>query len=106
MGARPRSNATQPRIRGRTLQRIRHHHFMLHPLCVECERQGFVRLATQLDHIVALVNGGKDFDQDQGKNRQGLCDEHHQDKTRADLGQHVKKRIGPDGWPVETDRSR
>lgn len=47
---------------------------MLHPLCVECEKEGFVRLATQLDHIVALVNGGRDFDKDHGKNRQGLND--------------------------------
>lgn len=97
----PRIEAVKPRIRGRTLQRIRRHHFMLHPLCVECEKRGVIRLATQLDHIVALVNGGKDFDQDEGKNRQGLCDEHHEAKTRADLGQRVKVQIGLDGWPVE-----
>lgn len=87
------------RITGRRLQRIRERYFDSHPLCVECEKAGRVRLATELDHIVALVNGGLDFDQDKGKNRQGLCFDCHEDKTRSDLGQRVKKRVGADGWP-------
>ena len=65
-----------------------------------CERKGRVSLATQLDHIVALTNGGLDFDKDPGQ-AQGLCTECHEDKTRQDLGQRVKKRIGPDGWPID-----
>lgn len=87
------------RITGRRLQRIRQRHFDSYPLCVECEKAGRVRLATELDHIVALVNGGLDFDQDSGQNRQGLCFDCHEDKTRSDLGQRVKKRVGADGWP-------
>ena len=55
--------ARRRRIRGRRLQEYRAAWFRLHPLCAECERNGKVRLATQLDHIVALDNGGTDFDQ-------------------------------------------
>ena len=89
------------RIRGRTLQRIRKAWFQVYPLCVDCERKGRVRLATELDHIIALTNGGKDFDQDDGANRQGLCDECHELKTAKDLGRTHKQRIGADGWPTD-----
>ena len=88
-----------PRIRGRWLQRFRLRHLGRHPLCVMCEKAGRVRLATELDHIVALTNGGMDFDKDPS-NAQGLCSACHEDKTRADLGQRVKKQVGLDGWPV------
>ena len=41
------------RIRGRRLQAYREQYFRMHPLCAECDRNGVIRLATQLDHIVA-----------------------------------------------------
>ena len=87
------------RIRGRRLQEYRAAWFCLHPLCAECDRNGKVRLATQLDHIVALENGGTDFDKP--GNRQGLCDACHEVKTARDLGHRSKRRIGLDGFPVE-----
>lgn len=74
------------RIRGRWLQQIREAYLSEHPLCAHCSTEQRPVLATQLDHIVALANGGKDFDADGGKNRQGLCDDCHDVKTRADLG--------------------
>jgi len=83
------------RVRGRRLQRIREQHFRLHPLCVRCETAGRLAWATQLDHTVALVNGGKDV----AENRQGLCDDCHKEKTREDLGQKERPEIGLDGWP-------
>ncbi len=89
----------QKRIRGRRLQQYRAQWFCLHPLCAECERNGKVRLATQLDHIVALDNGGTDFDQP--GNRQGLCDDCHEVKTARDLGHRSKRQIGLDGFPVD-----
>ena len=46
---------TKSRIRGRALMRLREQHFDAHPLCVECLREGKTTPATQLDHIVALV---------------------------------------------------
>lgn len=60
-----------------------------------------VRLAEVLDHIVALENGGPDFDTDCGQNRQGLCVECHEVKTREDFGYRTPQRIGVDGYPVE-----
>ena len=92
---------SKPRIRGHALQRIRAAYFRLFPLCLHCRAEGRVTVATELDHIVALVNGGLDFDQDDGLNRQGLCKAHHARKTAADLGYEYIERceIGLDGWP-------
>ncbi|MFA9288044.1 HNH endonuclease [Comamonas sp. SY3] len=97
----PRPSSSVTRITGRRLQRIRERHFDSYPLCVMCEKSGRVRLATELDHIIALVNGGLDFDRDRGCNRQGLCLDCHEDKTRSDLRQRPKTQIGSDGWPVD-----
>lgn len=85
------------RIRGRRLQLIRKAHFLRHPLCVHCMAKGIVRAATQLDHKVALVNGGEDVEE----NRQGLCDACHDLKTKVDMGYRQRAAIGLDGWPVE-----
>ena len=85
------------RITGRRLQRIRKQVFGEQPICVACKAKGRVTVATQVDHIVALVNGGED-DHD---NRQALCEECHEAKTRRDLGQRERPLIGLDGWPVE-----
>jgi 5-methylcytosine-specific restriction enzyme A len=70
------------RIRGRKLQAIRARHFAAHPICVACEAQGRVRMATELDHVIALANGGKD----EHGNRQGLCSACHKAKTAKDMG--------------------
>lgn len=85
------------RIRGRKLQAIRARWFSRWPLCVHCERAGRTRLATQLDHILALDNGGADTD----ANRQGLCDECHDAKTALDMGYRPRVAVGLDGWPLE-----
>lgn len=86
------------RIRGRALQRIRDHHLSANPLCVHCLNKGRVRLATQVDHIIALCNGG----QETSGNRQSLCDLCHREKTALDLG-HISAppRLGCtiDGQP-------
>jgi 5-methylcytosine-specific restriction protein A len=70
------------RVRGRRLQAIRARHFKANPLCVMCQAKGKVSLAVELDHIIALTNGGEDTDE----NRQGLCTECHAAKTREDMG--------------------
>lgn len=54
--------------------------FSRDPLCAECRRLGFVRLATQRDHVVPLEEGGADDE----TNEQGLCDEHHDAKSLAE----------------------
>lgn len=78
------------RLRGRHLQKIRDRVLSANPLCVICKH-----VATQVDHIVALTNGGLDVE----ANRQGLCDECHKAKTRQDMGWRDKPSIGLDGWP-------
>lgn len=85
------------RIRGRRLQQIRKHHFMEHPWCAMCLSEGKKRIAVELDHIVALCNGGQDADD----NRQGLCKRHHDEKTAKDLGHKPRRVIGVDGYPVD-----
>lgn len=71
---------TPGRTRGRKLQAIRKAHFAAHPLCVICQAEGRIVAATELDHITALANGGKDDGP-----RQGLCRQCHATKTRRDL---------------------
>jgi 5-methylcytosine-specific restriction protein A len=84
------------RIRGRKLQEIRKRHFEQFPLCVECQRLGRITLATELDHIKALCNGGTDTED----NRQGLCAECHDAKTARDMGHRPRLAISLDGWPI------
>lgn len=58
--------------------------------------------AFELDHIVALANGGKDID----SNLQVLCSGPkgcHAKKTARDLGHTPPRLIGLDGFPVEVD---
>ena len=76
------SQAAGYRIRGRELQRIRAEHFRAHPLCVHClaKTPPRISVATDLDHTVALENGGTDTPD----NRQGLCAECHETKTIKD----------------------
>lgn len=49
----------------------------MHPLCVHCEGNGLTTVATEVDHIVALNQGGED----EWNNLQGLCHECHAKKT-------------------------
>ena len=62
-------------------------------MCAMCK----VSAATELDHIVALANGGTN-DED---NLQGLCAACHEIKTTADLGHKPRVTTGIDGWPVD-----
>lgn len=95
----PGRPSTTSRLRGRRLQRIRTEYFALHPLCEHCEQNGKVRLATELDHRIALDNGGKDFNEDPSQ-KQGLCADCHAIKTSTDLGH---KPVGGDAQGMPTD---
>ena len=92
-----KTKASVNRIRGRKLQAIRKRHFEQHPLCVMCKKNGLITIATELDHIKALCNGGTDTPD----NRQGLCLSCHAIKTSKDLGHRSIKSIGIDGWPLD-----
>lgn len=70
----------EQRIRGRQWMSIRAKWFREHPLCAGCYEQGRAVPATQLDHVVPLIDGGKD---DQS-NYQSLCVTCHDSKTRSE----------------------
>jgi len=58
------------------------------PLCVLCNRNGVVRVAVEMDHIIPLNEGGLDHE----SNLQGLCHACHADKTAAEqLARHRRK---------------
>jgi 5-methylcytosine-specific restriction protein A len=87
-----------PRLRGRRgveqrLRRLRR----THGLCELCHKKGRVEVAVEVDHIIALVNGGEDTDE----NTQNLCRPCHDEKTRKDLGFKGRRPpTGLDGWPL------
>lgn len=91
---------TAKRITGRRHGIIRDRVLSANPLCVMCQAEGRVRLATEVDHVIALTNGGAEDPHDDS-NRQGLCGPCHEIKTNADLGYKPRIEIGLDGWPVE-----
>ena len=91
-----------PRIRGRKWMAIRDRIKRRDcGLCQECKRHGRIKPGTEVDHIVALTNGGTNDDD----NLELLCAGCHETKTNADLGYKPRVTTGLDGWPVEQDRS-
>lgn len=65
-------------------QRLRKLHLAKSPLCVYCERMGKMELATTVDHVTPIRDGGAPFD---GANLQSLCTTHHSaTKQREDRG--------------------
>lgn len=84
------------RLRGRKAVAQRERRVQMYPICLECLAEGIVKATDEIDHTIALANGGEDTDD----NCQGLCTAHHVDKTNRDMGRTVKQRIGEDGWPV------
>ena len=81
------------RIRGRALQALRRRLLSNSPMCASCKES----VATELDHVIALANGGSNDD----SNLQGLCASCHETKTAADLGRSQRVTTGVDGWPVQ-----
>lgn len=65
-------------------------------LCQQCKRQGRLTPAAEVDHIVAITNGGGDQDE----NLEALCHDCHRTKTAADTGKRTPTEYGADGWPV------
>ena len=51
------------------------------PLCVECERNGEVVAANEVDHIVPKAQDGADDE----SNYQSLCRHHHSQKTAREV---------------------
>lgn len=64
-------------------QRLRKQKLRLNPLCEHCEREGKVRPATVVDHIVPIKEGGIALDIN---NLQSLCKPCHDSKTAREDG--------------------
>lgn len=75
-----------PRMRGRAWMDRRAAWLRANPLCAHCTEQGQTIVATQVDHIIPLWNGGADDE----SNYQSLCVPHHDAKTAAE----AKERAG------------
>jgi 5-methylcytosine-specific restriction endonuclease McrA len=89
----------EKRLRGHAWLRLRRLILMNDPLCVMCGAEGRAQAADEVDHIIALANGGTN----EADNLQPLCREHHRIKTASDLGYVLKPEIGLDGWPSRID---
>jgi 5-methylcytosine-specific restriction protein A len=88
---------TDGRLRGRALQARRLRKWTAAKgKCAKCGCLTNYPDGFQLDHIQAIVNGGKD-DEDQ---TQVLCIPCHDTKTNTDLKRRNPVQIGADGWPV------
>ncbi|WP_407691555.1 HNH endonuclease [Robbsia andropogonis] len=64
--------------------------------CYQCRICSIAVRVGEVDHILALVNGGTNDD----SNLWLLCYDCHRDKTRSDLGYKVKTAIKPNGMPI------
>lgn len=56
-------------------------------LCQTCKREGRLTLATEVDHILAVSQGGTDDD----ANLEAICGPHHLEKTQAEAAQARRK---------------
>lgn len=79
-----------PRIRGRKLQRLRKELFNKQPLCVICEKEGRVRVATIRDHIINLASPGGTDTED---NVQAICEECHMVKTQNEAKRGMVRNV-------------
>ena len=88
------------RTKGRRWRELRALVLRARPLCVYCQARGILTEATEVDHRVALVNGGSDA----FENLDPVCRDCHAIKTRADLGQRTSgcdssgRPIDPGHW--------
>jgi len=81
---RERRSAAQ-RGYGAAWQRYRLTFLAAHPWCVECERQGRMVPATDVDHIVP-IDGPNDPRFWDATNHEGKCHSHHSQKTATHDG--------------------
>lgn len=75
------------RIRGRANQRRRERILSAQPLCVLCEAEDRVALATEVDHVVPLWKGGADDE----SNLAGLCAACHRAKSAKEAAERFQK---------------
>ncbi len=57
----------------------------------ECETPGCLELATQVDHVVPVAEGGERYDPD---NTMSLCVPHHREKTQQEARRGRERKRG------------
>ena len=96
-----RGSASASGLYGTRWRKLRRAYLHLHPLCVMCKADGYVRAATELDHIVKH-NGNRALFYDTG-NLAGLCSDHHRGfKAKQERSGRVSQ-CDLRGNPVSTD---
>ena len=81
-----RAGATK-RTRGSAWMKRRALWLSKHPMCEPCMKEGCVTQAQEVDHIIPLVNGGRDDE----SNYQSICVECHKKKSAGEA---------KEGWGV------
>jgi len=76
-----------------TWYKLRNSYLKKNPLCEHCLKEGITKPASEVDHIIALVDGGARLD---ANNLQSLCFQHHRLKTRQDAIKRVNSPPKPD----------
>jgi len=61
--------------------------FSRSPLCVHCQANGRIAVATIRDHVIPLAEGGTDDE----TNEQALCEPCSDEKTRAESARGVRR---------------
>ena len=81
------------RKRGRAAVRERAEMLILEPYCRMCLAEGKRVPTDVIDHVVPLAFGGSD---DRG-NKQGLCNPHHDAKSKREreIARHGRGRVNP-----------
>lgn len=75
------------RLRGSSAVSRRAKWLQQHPLCVECEKAGRVKVGEVVDHITPLWKGGQD---DYETNGQTLCHAHHDLKSAKEAAERAR----------------
>jgi 5-methylcytosine-specific restriction protein A len=89
---------TAERGYGARWQRARVWFLHYHPLCVMCQAEDRIELATVVDH--KIPHRGDPILFWDRSNWQSLCAPHHSgDKQRMENGKLPAARVGLDGWP-------
>lgn len=77
-----------PRLTGRPWRRLRAEVLKRdNHLCRVCDEEGRLTIATEVDHVKPLAEGGTDDLQ----NLQAICAEHHQAKSQAEAKRGLRR---------------
>jgi 5-methylcytosine-specific restriction protein A len=79
-------------------QKARKAYLDKHVLCVMCQQEGLITIATVVDHKKPHEGDYQLFWD--SSNWQSLCERHHnRDKKQLEATGKINPRIGIDGWP-------